>query len=367
MNSNRSFFGSLRFAGIVMAALAALSAFPHAQAVPPAPAAPPAAPRVTNVSILHLNVTNLAQSLALYRDVLGMELTAPLAAPRAGGALVSEPGGMLQTTILRVPGGTFSMELVEWTGIPLRPQQARIQDPGAIMLALFVRDLDAKLAGVKRLGLKVLTTNGEPFVSEGRGGGRNRAVMVRDPSGFIVELEETVGAPAGGAPLPPGPISSVAIWLTVQDLAQTVNFYNRVFGFTLPAAAEARPAPERIKALFGDTSLATVRMARGTFPGTETGINFQEFSGPDRKPVRHRVQDPGGPIFTMTAPDFPAVIDGVRANGGIIGDGATSATLAPDARASWVRDPNGLLIRLSAPQPPRGGGAAPAAAPQGGR
>ena len=65
----------------------------------------------------------------------------------------------------------------------------------------------------------------------------------------------------------------------------------------------------------------------------------------------------------MTVQDFPAVIDMVRANGGTIGDGDTSVTLAPDARASWVRDPNGLLLRLSLPQPARGAAAAPAAAP----
>src|SRR5687768_9525642 len=114
--TNRSLFRALRSAWFAIAALATFSAAFHAQAVPPAPAVP-AGPRVTNVSILHLNVTNLAQSLAFYRDVLGMELTAPLAPPRAGGGLVSEPGGMLQTTILRVPGGTFLMELVEWSGI----------------------------------------------------------------------------------------------------------------------------------------------------------------------------------------------------------------------------------------------------------
>ena len=161
---------------------------------------------------------------------------------------------------------------------------------------------------------------------------------------------------------PPGPITSVAVYLTVQDLAQTVNFYNRTFGFTMMAPNAAGPANDRIKALFGDPSLATMRTARGMFPGSEFTINFQEFTGPDRKPVHHRVQDPGGPIFTMTVQDFPAVIEMVRANGGTIGDGETSATLAPNATASWVRDPNGLLLRLSVPQPGRGAAAATTAA-----
>lgn len=330
---------NVRRVAIVVAALTVLAGAAHAQT--------PAGPRAVGVNILHLNVTNLDTSLALYRDVLGMEVTTPPREPRANPGLVNEPGAVMRTVILKVPGGPFSMELVEFSGTPLRPVQPRIQDPGEIMLAVNVRDLDAKLAGAKKLGLRVLSKDGVPFVSEGRGG-RNRAVMLSDPDGFIVELVEGGNAPAGAAP---GPIASVAVYVSVQDLAQTVTFYNRVFGFSIPAPAEAGPTPERITALFGDTSLATVRMARGTFPGSEFVINFQEFKGPDRKPARHRVQDPGGPILLVTVQEFPAVMDLVRANGGIVGLGETSQTLAPDVRTSWIRDPNGVLIRVSQPAP----------------
>ena len=52
------------------------------------------------------------------------------------------------------------------------------------MLAMNVRDLDATLAGARKLGLKVLTKDEVPFVNQGR----NRAIIVRDPDGFVVEL-----------------------------------------------------------------------------------------------------------------------------------------------------------------------------------
>jgi catechol 2,3-dioxygenase-like lactoylglutathione lyase family enzyme len=308
--------------------------------------------------MLHLNVTNVDQSLAFYKDVLGMELIAPVAAPRAGTGLVSDPGAMLKTAQLRVPGGTFEMEVVEWTGTALRPQQPRIQDPGEVMLAFNVRDFDAKLAGAKRLGLKVVSRNGEPYLSEGRGG-RNRAIMLRDPSGFIVELTDITVNPTQNANAGPGGITSVGVWFTVQDLAKTVDFYNKVFGFTMMPPAAANPANDRIKGLFDNPAIATQRAARAMFPGTDFTINFQEFTGVDRKAVHHRVQDPGGPILLVQVTDFPAAIAAIKANGGTIGDGDTSVTLPADARASWTRDPNGVLIRVSPPAAPRAGGPAP--------
>lgn len=325
---------------------------------PQGPAPKPAGPGAIGVSILHLNVSNLDQSLSFYRDLLGMEVTTAPTAPRANAGLVSEPGAMMRTVVLKQPGGSFSMELVEWSGTALRPVQPRIQDAGEVMLAMNVRDLDAKLAGAKKLGLKVLTKDGVPFVNEGRDGAKNRAVMIRDFDGFVVEFTDS-SAPNPNAVA--GPIGNVTVFLTVRDLAKTVDFYNKVFGFTMAAPAPANPANERMKALFVETGVTAQRAARGTFPGSEFQVSFQEFTGPtDRKTAAHRVQDPGGPILLVTVQGFPEVMSALKANGGIIGVGATSDTLAADARSTWARDPNGVLLRVSLPAPPRGAGAAPA-------
>ncbi len=358
MNVQRTrLFGRATSLALLLAvSLAAQGAVAHAQTAPAAgPAPKPSGPGAVGVSILHLNVSNLDRSLAFYRDVLGMEITTPPGTPRANPALVSEAGAVMRTVILKVPGGTFSMELVEFSGVTLKPVEPRIQDGGAIMLAMAVRDLDGKLAAAKRLGLRILTKDGVPFTNEGRNGARNRAVMVRDADGFVVEFTDS------SVPTPnalPGPINSVAVYVSVKDLAQTVNFYNKVFGFTMAAPTPANPANERMKALFNDTGVTAQRASRGTFPGSEFQVNFQEFSGPtDRKSAMHRVQDPGGPILLVQVQEFPAVIELIKANGGIIGVGAASETLAADARVTWARDPNGVLLRVSPPAAPRGGGA----------
>ncbi len=64
----------------------------------------------------------------------------------------------------------------------------------------------------------------------------------------------------------------------------------------------------------------------------------------------------------MTVQGFPEVINALLANGGIVGVGEKSETVTAAARSTWARDPNGVLLRVSLPAPPRGGGAAPATA-----
>ncbi len=292
----------------------------------------------TSASILHLNVADLERSLELYRDLLGMEYVDPPAEPRSGRGLIDDEHAMLQTTILKLPNDSFRMELVEWINTPKRAMHPMIQDPGQIMLAMNVRDLDTLLARAKEMGLQVLSENDEPYDAT-----TNRAVMIRDADGFIVELVERKGETFEG----PGEVNSVTVYLTVADLNQTVSFYNSVFGMGLEQPAPAGQANDRIQALFGDRSIATMRATRGTFPGSEFVINFQEFTGPTRRAVSHRVQDPGGPIMLIGVNDFDRAVDNILSHGGLIGSDQKSAMLDAGTSSSWTRDPNGLLIRLS--------------------
>jgi len=255
----------------------------------------------------------------------------------------------LRTAQLRVAGGDFQMEIIEWSGAKLNPQHLHIQDPGEVMLAFSIRDFNQKLEATKKLGLKVIAKDGEIETT-----GNLPAVMVADPTGFIVELNDVDHAKKPVETWWSGPIAGVGIFITAEDLAKTVNFYNHVFGFAMKEPAAAQPATARIKMLFNQPRFTTFRTARGTFPGTSfPGITFQEFGGVDRKAAHHGVVDPGGPILPLTVTDFAAAIEDVKANGGIIGQGATSEALAPDARASWIRDPNGVLLRLGMPAPVR--------------
>jgi len=304
--------------------------------------------RVTGRSMLHLNTVSLDQSLAFYRDILGMEMfnSAPF---NDGKNLGGTPGAKYKIAQLRVPGGEFQMELIEWTGATLNPQHLRIQDPGQVMLAISVHDFKTKLDAAQKIGLKAITKNAEIETT-----GNLPAVMLSDPTGFVVELNDADHAKKPLTNAWPGPIAGIGIFITTGDLDKTVNFYNRVFGFNMAEPVAAKPVSERVKTLFNQPAFTTFRTARGTYPGMQFPmITFQEFGGVDRKPVHHGVMDPGGPILPLTVTDFPAAIADVKSNGGSIGQGMTSETLGPEARASWIRDPNGMLLRLASPAPPR--------------
>lgn len=313
------------------------------------PLAEAQAPKAVGAGILHLNVVNLDQSLALYRDLLGMEVVSDSGPPKAFPFLVSDAGALMRNNILGVPGGTFQMELVEWSGVASPPvAKLRIQDPGAVMLAMSVRDIDSLVAGVKKLGLKILSTGGVPVVADGQNG-RTRSIMVQDPTGFIVEFVE------GGADRPgdaPGNVKRVNPYLSVKDLDQTVGFYNQVFGLAIPAPGEPRPTTDRVQKLFDNPKLKTMRTAQARFPGDALAITFQEFRGEEQSPVKYRVQDAGGPVVLVQLEGFAAAVDAIKANGGIIGVGPAQGTVAADARTTWARDPNGVLVMLGPPPAP---------------
>lgn len=304
--------------------------------------AAPVNPGIRNVSILHLNVADMGRALAWYQGVLGMKHVRDNGGPSPT-QIVSEKGALMHTVVLETPGGEFSMELVEVSGVALRPQQRNVQDPGGVMLAVVVSDLDAVLAGANRLGLKMMSADGKVVVTDARG----RQAMVRDADGFVSYLSQATEPNAAA-------IRHEYTFIAVDDMVKTVTFYNEVFGMTLDKPGALSPTPARILGLVGNPALSRFRLTAGdAFPGTPGKMRFQEFDGAPKNAVRHRVQDPGGPILTMSVDDFAGVMARVPKYGGTIGDGERPAPLASDATTSWIRDPNGLLIRVSKAAPAR--------------
>tara|TARA_R110000772_G_scaffold63319_9_gene141939 strand:- start:1508 stop:2491 length:984 start_codon:yes stop_codon:yes gene_type:complete len=295
-------------------------------------------PHAQSVSIPHLMVEDLDAALAFYNGVLGFELTRPLGEPMPN-QMAGNGEGRMRVMIVGAPAIATSFELVEWSNIPTRSQQLSIYDPGAFMIAVSVPDITRMLDGARELGLEILTEDGDYIVR----GGVNKYAMIRDADGYTVELVETESSRMQAG------ISNVAWFLTVENLDETVEFYNQAFGLQMAAPGAAGSTPEYVTSLFDNDELLTMRMARGTFPNTEFTLNFQEFTGPERRKANGGVEDPGEALLLISVDNFPMALEKINEFGGIVGLGSMSAELPEGVNYSWGHDPNGMLLRISPP------------------
>jgi catechol 2,3-dioxygenase-like lactoylglutathione lyase family enzyme len=143
--------------------------------------------RILGADHTGITVSNLEQSLAFWRDVLGFELshtahqTGELAREITGVA-----GAELKLAVLKTPGG-HKIELLEYLAPPDRTKHADLRpcDVGSVHVALTVNDLDAVLQRIAASGWE---TAGKPQVLQSGPNTGKRVVYVRDPDGTTIEL-----------------------------------------------------------------------------------------------------------------------------------------------------------------------------------
>ncbi len=139
---------------------------------------------------LMLTVENMDRTLGLFRDLLGFQ-------PEAGKSFVRDKArlkslgltnGEFRSATAKVPGTMFEVEFLEFKGLRRQPVSPAIHDPGAGVLRLVVRDVDALLGTLKSAGVPVVSAGGEPVSI-----GARHFVILRDPDNFFFQL---VPAPA---------------------------------------------------------------------------------------------------------------------------------------------------------------------------
>lgn len=146
----------------------------------------------TCVGVLHhmgITVSSLERSLGFYRDVLGFEEVFRWN-PRANyiGVLVGYPEVELHAAVLRLPGSSGLLELLEYRCV----DQTRIDpangNPGTCHIAFFVTNLDVLYERLTDQGVSSVSSPVTPTIGPNAGG---RAVYMIDPDGVRVELIET--------------------------------------------------------------------------------------------------------------------------------------------------------------------------------
>lgn len=320
-------------------------------AAAPAGAQPQSAPagEIVGVGNFAHIVANLDNSLAFYRDVLGLEVTVsqPFGPNDAIAKLGATEGGQSRYVALKVPGQALGVELIEYKDIAREPQRPHFHDPGAANLAVRVRDLDALFPKIEKFrGVKVITAGGKPVKIETPNGSFH-IVFVQDPDGFVVEIIE--GVPAASAPT--GDILGSGFEATIASTEQSVKFYNELLGFNLKMGTEFNASQEM--ASTAGAAGASFKQSSGQIPGTSVPFTLIEFKNIETKRLSGRTQDPGTTVLQLRVRDVTALTAKLKAAGvPVVTTGGVPVEVAPGLKISIVRDPNNMLLEL-VESPPR--------------
>jgi hypothetical protein len=86
-----------------------------------------------------------------------------------------------------VPGTSFQVSFLEFKDIDRKPVHGRPRDPGAAVLRLLVRDVDAAVKQLDTVGVKVASA-GREAVSVPGGAVRARAAILSAPDNLFVQV-----------------------------------------------------------------------------------------------------------------------------------------------------------------------------------
>ena len=321
---------------LTVAALIFVAVLPAA-AQSAAPATPVAAGRMVRPLLITHVVASLEKSVAFYLEGLDLEVVegpAPLTASAlVQKAVAMNPAARARAATLRIPGSQLSLQLVEFSGIPGKAFTQRLYDPGITRFSIQVRDIDKAFDKVKDK-VTVDTTSAGPVYTQ-RPRNNTRAVMMRDPDGFVFEFVQ-----AGTIPETPGvPVTSniynARSSLAIDSFDKALPFYRDLLGFTLNNPPN--DINDAVLALEG-TPRANARTAGSMPPGSNNMWVLWEFRDIERTKHSPNPQDPGASSISLQVENLSALLGRMRAGG-------VAVEWSGDRRA-LVRSPDGLLVEL---------------------
>ncbi len=301
-----------------------------------------------------------------YHDLIGLGLVGPREAPRP--FMVSHPlaefaelgedanayDSVSRVALLPIPGTSaapggalMTIEAIEIKGIRSRPYHPPMNDPGASYLKLVVRDLDATLALLKSERVPVITPGGKPVELSGWPGigGTIRAVFVRDPDGYPVELMQVTPVPASTAPSA-SKVLGARVAIVVDDLETTCRMYRSLVGPDFRFwVSPTWLGDETYQALTGLPG--RFRLAMALVPGSPVVLELTEYQNHHRPFQRGYIQDPGTAHFLFMARDDDVIIRRVRAAGlHTLSRSNAPVFIGPTTRSFFVPDPQGFWLEF---------------------
>lgn len=297
---------------------------------PPTGIAPPG--DVLRPGHLGRQITNVELTTHFYHDLIGLELVGKREQPRPFfinkglqevaelSQGVSDP--YLQTSrvvLLPIPGTAaaqggpeMTIEAIDIAGIPKRRFNPPLTDPGASYLTLYVADLDKTLAVLKGERTPVITEGGNPVELSSWPGinGTIRAVMVRDPDGYPVELMQVTPAlpttAASGSN-----VLGARVTIVVDNLEKTARMYESLVGPDFKFWLSPSMGDAAYEKLTGTHS--QFRMAQALVPGSPVVMQLVEYKNHNKNFKRPWFQDAGAAHFLFMSKDDDVMIQRVKA------------------------------------------------------
>jgi len=359
--------------GFVLVCLIAFAVIPVASAQTPLATldAPPSgiAPSGDALRPGHLGreIANVETIMHFYHDLIGLELRGTREQPRPFGRNhglqevaeladgVPNPYDQVSRVALlpipgtaSAPGGPeMTIEAIDIKGIASHPYNPPLTDPGASYLKLIVRDLDKTLDILKGERVPVITPGGNPVELSAWPGvtGKIRAVMVRDPDGYPVELMELSPAPATTAD-PGSKVLGARVAIVVDNLEATCRMYQSLVGpdfkFWLNPSLAGDKSYEDLTGIRGQFQLAEAMV-----PGSPVVMELLEYQHHNKRFARGHFQDPGAAHFLFMVKDTDVIMERVKAaNLHTESNSNAPVFIASTVRMFFVADPQGFWLEF---------------------
>ena len=328
---------------------------------PPAAPSPYAAPAgdVLGVGTFIHAVTDVNNSAAFYGEFLGAMVNGA-AGPRqfapnpVVASLYGVPGADFRGGTIRIPGTEIGgAELVDWGSVPSRRAvRPRVQDPGAAILMLSVRNIDPMVETVKKFNGTVVTPGGEPKAFDRNGPLKGRVVVVTDPDGFLIQLVQLDTPPDSTAPAGAN-ILAAGLAFTVKNADATMRYYQDALGFVPGVPKELYALGAGLLAQEGLSS-GIAKSAFTRVPGTAVPVEFVEIRSSDAGAFQPTIRDPGAGMLRLRVKDIDALLPKLKAGGATVSsENGQPVTFANGQRMVVVHDPNNFFIQPVQAAPPQ--------------
>jgi catechol 2,3-dioxygenase-like lactoylglutathione lyase family enzyme len=306
---------------------------------------------------------DLERIIHFYHDLLGLGLRGERRQPLP---FWSSPGliefaatpeyAEFRAVIMPIPGTVavsgsgmeMTVEAIEFRNMERHQYVPALHDIGSSHLILVLRDLDSTLDKLKAEGVPVITAGGMPVAVPALHGSPTpeRAVIVRDPDGYPVELTEPSPPPATTAPADSN-ILGARVSLTVQDLDSTRQLYRDLIGPELQLRPAATFSSDAAYNQLGNTPGAEFRYSAAIIPGSPVILEFIQYRNIEQRTIKPRLQDIGVAHLLFMVKDMDVIMARLQAAGlRTLAASGKPVFIAPQVQAVFVTDTDNFFVEF---------------------